>query len=106
MKSNFNTSKWFKNQYLYEGMSDEEIQTIKRYEELTDDDKLKLAKIQKMMDRERALREEDDDINEMDAPMHIEKLIDAAEMAYDAGMDVDEILGMIEQHLGLKMGDY
>ena len=106
MESNFNTSKWFKNQYLYEGMSDEEIQAIKRYEELTDDDKLKLAKIQAMMDRERALREEDDDINEMDAPMHIEKLMDAAEMAYDAGMDVDEILGMIEQHLGLKMGDY
>ena len=106
MKSNFNTSKWFKNQYLYEGMSDEEIHAIKRYEELTDDDKLKLAKIQAMMDRERALREEDDDINEMDAPMHIEKLMDAAEMAYDAGMDVDEILGMIEQHLGLKMGDY
>ena len=106
MESNFNTSKWFKNQYLYEGMSDEEIQAIKRYEELTDDDKLKLAKIQAIMDRERALREEDDDINEMDAPMHIEKLMDAAEMAYDAGMDVDEILGMIEQHLGLKMGDY
>ena len=106
MKSNFNTSKWFKNQYLYEGMSDEEIHAIKRYEELTDDDKLKLAKIQAMMDRERALREEDDDINEMDAPKHIEKLMDAAEMAYDAGMDVDEILGMIEQHLGLKMGDY
>ena len=106
MKSDFNTSKWFKNQYLYEGMSDEEIHAIKRYEELTDDDKLKLAKIQAMMDRERALREEDDDINEMDAPMHIEKLMDAAEMAYDAGMDVDEILGMIEQHLGLKMGDY
>ena len=105
MKSNFNTSKWFKNQYLYEGMSDEEIHAIKRYEELTDDDKLKLAKIQAMMDRERALREEID-INKMDAPMHIEKLMDAAEMAYDAGMDVDEILGMIEQHLGLKMGDY
>ena len=62
MKSNFNTSKWFKNQYLYEGMSDEEIQTIKRYEELTDDDKLKLAKIQAMMDRERALREDDTEV--------------------------------------------
>ena len=49
---------------------------------------------------------EEDGINEMDAPMHIEKLMDAAEMAYDAGMDVDEILGMIEQHLGLKMGDF
>ena len=92
--------------FVKEGMSDEEIHAIKRHEELTDDDKLKLAKIQAMMDRERALREEDDDINEMDAPMHIEKLMDAAEMAYDAGMDVDEILGMIEQHLGLKMGDY
>ena len=103
---NFDTHKWFKKQYLEEGMSDEEIHAIKRFEELTLDDKLKLAKIQAMMDRERALREEDDDINEMDAPMHIEKLMDAAEMAYDAGMDVDEILGMIEQHLGLKMGDY
>ena len=49
---------------------------------------------------------EEDGINEMDAPKHIEKLMSAAEMAYDAGMDVDEILGMIEQHLGLKMGDF
>ena len=110
MKSNFNAHKWFKNQYLYEGMSDEKIQAIKRYEELTDDDKLKLAKIQAMMDRERELRKEgdiaEDNINEMDAPMHIEKLMDAAEMAYDAGMSTDEILGMIEQHLGLKMGDF
>jgi hypothetical protein len=45
-----------------EGMSDEEIQAIRRYEELSDDDKLKLAKIQTMMDRERSLRE--DDLNE------------------------------------------
>jgi len=45
-------------------------------------------------------------LEEMDAPMHIEKLMDAAEMAYDAGMSTDEILGMIEQHLGLKMGDF
>jgi hypothetical protein len=48
----------------------------------------------------------EDDVNEMEAPMHIEKLMDAAEMAYDAGMDIDEILSMIEQHLGLKMGDF
>ena len=41
---------------------------------------------------------------EGEAPAHIEKLVDAAEMAYDAGMDIDEILSMIEQHLGLKMG--
>jgi uncharacterized protein YpuA (DUF1002 family) len=59
----FNAHKWFKKQYLEEGMSDEEIHAIKRYEELSNDDKLKLAKIQAMMDRERSLRE--DDLNEI-----------------------------------------
>jgi hypothetical protein len=48
----------------------------------------------------------DTELLEDEAPMHIEKLMDAAEMAYDAGMDIDEILGMIEQHLGLKMGNF
>jgi len=43
---------------------------------------------------------------EGEAPAHIEKLVDAAEAAYDAGMDVKEIMDMIEQHLGLKMGDF
>ena len=56
---NFDARKWFKKQYLEEGMSDEEIHAIKRYEELSNDDKLKLAKIQAMMDRERSLREDD-----------------------------------------------
>jgi len=42
---------------------------------------------------------------EGEAPAHIEKLVDAAEQAYDAGMDVNEIMDMIEQHLGLKMGE-
>ena len=53
----FNAHKWFKKQYLEEGMSDEEIQAIRRYEDLSADDKLKLAKIQKMMDREREMRD-------------------------------------------------
>ena len=53
----FNAHKWFKKQYLEEGMSDEEIHAIKRYEDLSADDKLKLAKIQKMMDKERELRD-------------------------------------------------
>ncbi len=57
--SEFNAHKWFKKQYLEEGMSDEEIHAIKRYEELSNEDKLKLAKIQAMMDRERSLREDD-----------------------------------------------
>ena len=56
---NFNTHRWFKKQYLEEGMSDEEIQAIRRFEELTDDDKLKLMKIQAMMDREKALGKDD-----------------------------------------------
>jgi hypothetical protein len=138
MKSNFNIHKYFKNQYLYEGMSDEEIHAIKRYEELTDDDKLKLAKIQAMMDREKELREEggieaelkknkgktwddaepaqvtkekgiaEEDMQDVEGykMKYIEDLADAAEEAYDAGMDVDEILKFIEQHLGLKFGDY
>ena len=50
---NFNTHRWFKKQYLEGGMSDEEIQAIRRFEELTDDDKLKLMKIQAMMDKEK-----------------------------------------------------
>ena len=50
---NFNTHRWFKKQYLEEGMSDEEIQAIKRYDQLSNDDKLKLAKIQAMMDKEK-----------------------------------------------------
>ena len=138
MKSNFNIHKYFKNQYLYEGMSDEEIHAIKRYEELTDDDKLKLAKIQAMMDREKELKEEggieaelkknkgktwfdvepaqvtkekgiaEEDMQDVEGykMKYIEDLADAAEEAYDAGMDVDEILKFIEQHLGLKFGDY
>ena len=50
---NFNTHRWFKKQYLEEGMSDEEIQAIKRYDQLSNDDKLKLMKIQAMMDKEK-----------------------------------------------------
>ncbi len=41
----------------------ERDQAIRRYDQLSDDDKLKLAKIQKMMDKERSLKE--DDLNEI-----------------------------------------
>lgn len=43
-------------------------------------------------------------LEEVEAPAHVEALADAAEAAYDAGMDVEEICNFIEQHLGLKMG--
>jgi glucosamine 6-phosphate synthetase-like amidotransferase/phosphosugar isomerase protein len=112
---NFDTHKWFKKQYLEEGMSDEDKvvakgddieitqkqmerlhngevvrlsngsvlsfvkeghtedkterdQAIRRYDQLSDDDKLKLAKIQKMMDRERSLREDEPEDDMHDDP--------------------------------------
>jgi|TARA_R110002012_G_scaffold37984_1_gene106131 hypothetical protein len=36
---------------------------------------------------------------------YMEELADAAEQAYDAGMDIDEIAEFVVQHLGLKMGE-
>ena len=51
---------WFKEGHTED--KDKELQQIKRFDQLSDDDKLKLAKIQAMMDRERSLRE--DDLNE------------------------------------------
>ena len=48
----------------------------------------------------------DTELFEDGAPVHIEALADAAEAAYEAGMSIDEIMSMIEQHLGLKMGDF
>ena len=62
---NFDAHKWFKKEYLGEGHTEDKTerdQFIRRYDQLSNDDKLKLAKIQAMMDRERSLRE--DDLNE------------------------------------------
>lgn len=39
-------------------------------------------------------------------PQYIATLADAAEEAYESGMDIKEIVRFIEQHLSLKMGDY
>jgi len=41
-----------------------------------------------------------------EAPEHMEAVADAVEMAYEAGMSIEEITEFVEQHLGLKMGDY
>ena len=40
------------------------------------------------------------------APEPMEAVADAVEMAYEAGMSIEEITEFVEQHLGLKMGDY
>ncbi len=94
---NFDTRKWFKKQYLEEGMSDEEIQAIKRFENLSDDDKLKIAKIQAMMDRERSLKE--DDLKEEEGFVEVGK--DEIKMhldQYRAGeIDGDDLANAIEE---------
>ena len=72
-----------------------------------DDDE---AESKKIKDTTAAIKQDVEAISstkmfEGEAPAHIEKLMDAAEQAYDAGMDVKEIMDMIEQHLGLKIGE-
>ena len=65
---NFDAHKWFKKQYLEEGHTEDKMkrdQAIKRYDQLSDDDKLKLAKIQAMMDKERSLKERIDPNSEI-----------------------------------------
>ena len=59
---NFDAHKWFKKEYLGEGQTEDKTerdQFIRRFDQLSDDDKLKLAKIQAMMAKERSLKEDD-----------------------------------------------
>ena len=57
---NFDTHKWFKKQYLEEGMSDEEYAKAKEAERLENHpEKDKIKSIQKMMAKERSLKEDD-----------------------------------------------
>ena len=67
---------------------DKELQQIKRFDQLSDDDKLKLAKIQAMMDRERSLREDDDNMT----PEEIEdfKLRQAVHRLKHTGRTLDD----------------
>ena len=97
----FNAHKWFKKQYLEEGMSDEEIQAIRRYEDLSADDKLKLAKIQKMMDKERELRDYykgDSDV----FPSSLKEDIDLLSPQFD---DLMQVIRNI-YHVGKDMGEF
>ena len=88
---NFDAHKWFKKEYLGEGHTEDKTerdQFIRRYDQLSDDDKLKLAKIQAMMDRERSLREDDDDMT----PEEIEdfKLRQAVHRLKHTGRTLDD----------------
>ena len=104
---NFDTHKWFKKQYLEEGMSDEEIQAIKRFEELSNDDKLKLAKIQAMMDRERSLREDDLDEIAFGATGTDKRtgqvVGEIIELIISTGVDVYEVMEELGQEFGMDV---
>ena len=117
---NFDTRKWFKKQYLEEGMSDEEIQAIRRYEDLSADDKLKLAKIQKMMDREREMRDyykgdsgvfpadlKEDDLEENRLYPDYDDIIELikGKTMKNGGSEIDEAMDVMEfigQHYGIN----
>ena len=103
---NFDARKWFKNQYLEEGMSDEEIHAIKRYEELSNDDKLKLAKIQAMMDRERSLREDDLDEIAFGAAGTDKRtgqvVGEIIELIRSTGVDAYEVMEELGQEFGIS----
>ena len=83
----------------YFGLNEDE--TNEATEQEVENQKELNAELEKTAKLQKDMMEED-----MDAPMHIEALADAAEAAYGAGMSIDEIMSMIEQHLGLKMGDF
>ncbi len=104
--SEFNAHKWFKKQYLEEGMSDEEIHAIKRYEELSNDDKLKLAKIQAMMDRERSLREDDLDEIAFGAAGTDKRtgqvVGEIIELIRSTGVDAYEVMEELGQEFGIS----
>ena len=64
---NFNAHKWFKKQYLEEGMSPEEYAKAKEAERLENHpEKDKIKAIQALMDREKSLKE--DDLDEIRYP--------------------------------------
>jgi len=105
---NFDAHKWFKKEYLGEGHTEDKTerdQAIRRYDQLSDDDKLKLAKIQKMMDRERSLREEDIEENRLYSDYDdIIELIKGKTMK-NGGSEIDEAMDVMEfigQHYGIN----
>jgi len=83
----------------YYGLNEDE--TNEATEQEVENQKNLNAELEKTAKLQKDMMEED-----MNAPMHIEALLDAAEVAYEAGMTIDEIMSEIEQHLGGKMGDF
>jgi len=84
----------------------ERDQAIRRYDQLSDDDKLKLAKIQKMMDKERSLRE--DDLNEIafgaaGTDKRTGQVVgEIIELIRSTGVDAYEVMEELGQEFGIS----
>ncbi len=105
---NFDAHKWFKKEYLGEGHTEDKTerdQFIRRYDQLSDDDKLKLAKIQAMMDRERSLREDDLDEISFGAAGTDKRsgqvISEIIQMIRNTGIDPSDVMEEIGQEFGI-----
>lgn len=106
---NFDAHKWFKKEYLGEGHTEDKTerdQFIRRYDQLSDDDKLKLAKIQAMMDRERSLREDDLDEISFGAAGTDKRsgqvISEIIQMIKNTGIDPSDVMEEIGQEFGVN----
>ena len=85
----------------------ERDQAIRRYDQLSDDDKLKLAKIQKMMDKERSLREDDLDEIAFGAAGTDKRtgqvVGEIIELIRSTGVDVYEVMEELGQEFGMDV---
>jgi len=106
---NFDAHRWFKKEYLGEGHTEDKTerdQFIRRYDQLSDDDKLKLAKIQAMMDRERSLREDDLDEISFGAAGTDKRsgqvISEIIQMIRNTGIDPSDVMEEIGQEFGVN----
>ena len=95
--------------FVKEGHTEDKMerdQAIRRFDQLSNDDKLKLAKIQAMMDRERSLREDDlDEIAFGDAGTDKrtgQVVGEIIELIRSTGVDAYEVMEELGQEFGIS----
>ena len=100
---NFDAHRWFKKEYLGEGHTEDKTnkdQFIRSYDQLSDDDKLKLAKIQAMMTKERSLKE--DDLNE--ASQYTREIgLKIIKLIRSTGVDPSDMMEAIGEEFGINI---
>ena len=96
--------------FIKEGHTEDKMerdQAIRRYDQLSDDDKLKLAKIQAMMDRERSLREDDLDEIAFGAAGTDKRtgqvVGEIIELIRSTGVDAYEVMEELGQEFGMDV---